>query len=282
MEKEVVLITGTSSGFGFRSAIELAKYNYHVIAGMRDTSKKYNLLKAAEAEGVSDNIKVCLLDVTKDDHIIQVRNYILNTYGRLDILINNAGFCLGGLTELIEMEEWKEQFETNFFSVVKITNSFLPMMRQRRKGKIINVGSISGRFGFPGMGPYAASKFALEGYSESLRLELLPFNIHVCIIEPGSFQTEIWAKGLNAIKPTTEKDYEMLITSLIHNAKDTAKTAEHPAKVIQLIVKICKMKNPKLRYPVGKGIRTFIFLKNLLPWSLVEKLIMINVYKNKK
>lgn len=173
MEREVVLITGASSGFGLLFAIELAKNNFQVIACMRDLTKKEKMLKVAKVAGVLDKIDVFLLDVTNYNHINELKNYVMSSYGRLDILINNAGFCVGGLTELLDDNEWKEQFETNFFSVVKLTKTFLPMMRQRRKGKIINIGSISGKFGFPGMGPYAASKFAMEGFSESLRLELL-------------------------------------------------------------------------------------------------------------
>ncbi|MDQ0257916.1 short-subunit dehydrogenase [Evansella vedderi] len=282
MEKEIVLITGTSSGFGLLSAIELAKNDFFVIATMRDLNKKDNLLAVAEKMGVQDKIEIFKLDVTKVEEISSLREEVIKNYGKIDILINNAGYCQGGLTEILEQEAWKEQFETNFFSVVNLTKAFLPIMRKRKKGKIINIGSISGRVGFPGIAPYAASKFALEGFSESLRLELMPFNIKVSIVEAGSFKTEIWQKGLENVHTVKEKEYKPIINAIYNSAKQTAKTADDPSKVIQLIVNICRSERPKLRYPIGKGISSFIIVKNLLPWALIEKLVHNSIFSKMK
>lgn len=274
MDKETVLITGTSSGFGFLAAIHLAKKGYFVIATMRDMSKKELLLTEAKKRNVTNNIEVLSLDVNNSNDIFEVKKHIETQYGKLDILINNAGFCLGGMTEFANLHEWKHQFDTNVLSVVAVTQAFIPMMRERRKGRIINIGSISGRFGFPGMGAYATSKFALSGLSESLRLELMPFNIHVSIIEAGSFKTNIWDKSLENVELKLHKDYDNFIQFIYKEAKQTAEQAEDPKEVILLIEKICRSKKPRLRYLVGKGVKLMVFLKAILPWSFIEAMFL--------
>ena len=277
MSTEIVLITGTSSGFGFAAAIELAKQGYTVIATMRNMQHKQQLTEKAREFNIEKNLHIIHMDVTNEEHINEVYKYIEATYGKLDILINNAGYSLGGITEYLSMENWQEQFDTNLFAVVSVTKAFLPIMRTRKKGKIINIGSISGRIGFPGLGPYAASKFALEGFSESLRLELSPFNIKVSLIEAGSFKTKIWEKGFERINLTEKNDYTSLMKTLFEKSSVTAENAGNPDEVIRLILKICKSPNPKLRYYVGKGIKTLVFLKGILPWSVLEWFIKKNL-----
>jgi NAD(P)-dependent dehydrogenase (short-subunit alcohol dehydrogenase family) len=277
--KNIVLITGTSSGFGFLAAIQLAQQGYHVIATMRDKKKEALLITEAKKLNITENLEVLELDVTNRDQISKVKNYIEEHYGKIDVLINNAGYCVGGMTELIDMDEWVSQFETNVFSVVAVTKAFLPMMRTRRKGKIINIGSISGRFGFPAMGAYAASKWALAGFSESLRLELMPFNVHVCLIEAGSFKTDIWEKSLKSVQKTDQNGYEQYVQFIYEQAEHTAKHAEKPDEVINLITKICATKKPKLRYQIGKGVKFQILCKTILPWSWIEWLFFKNMKK---
>ncbi|MBU9710183.1 SDR family oxidoreductase [Evansella tamaricis] len=282
MEREIVLITGTSSGFGYLTSVELAKKGYYVIATMRDLRNKNLLHSKMIDHNLVDNMEIFELDVTKDHQILKLQEYIMNKFGKIDILINNAGYCLGGISEYIASDEWRKQFDTNFFSVITLTNALMPMMRERRKGKIINIGSISGRFGFPGMAPYSSSKFALEGYSESLRLELIPFNVHVSIIEAGSFKTNIWEKGLANVIETNHKDYNELVQTIQENAEKTAKTAATPDAVIQLITKICSSHKPKLRYQIGKGVKSSIFARSILPWSVMEWIIKKQLKINKK
>ncbi|WP_209124947.1 SDR family oxidoreductase [Alkalihalobacillus sp. BA299] len=273
MDKEIVLITGTNSGFGYLATIELASKGYFVIATMRDVSKKQDLLKEAKQRKLTELIEVFPLDVTNEQQIEDVKQHMKERYGRIDILINNAGYSVGGMTELLEVEEWKKQFETNLFGVIAVTKAFLPMMREKRKGKIINIGSISGRVGFPGLGPYVSSKFALAGYSESLRLELLPFNISVSLLEPGSYKTDIWEKALGKMNLATVSEYDIYMKKIYAEAKRSGEQAADPNEVVQVILNICKSNKPKFRYPIGKGIRSIIFIKNILPWSFIESLV---------
>lgn len=274
MNKEIILITGASSGFGYLASLHLAEKGYFVIATMRDLSKKELLLSEAKKRNVFDYIDVLQLDVTNSDEILEVKEFIENKYNRLDILINNAGYCLGGMTEFLDLNDWEQQLQTNVLSVVAITQSFIPMMRARRKGKIINIGSVSGCFGFPGMGAYVTSKFALSGFSESLRLELKPFNIDVSIVEAGSFKTKIWEKSLGTVELKLHQDYEKMMQFVYNEAIQSANNAEEPEKVIQLIEKICMSEKPRFRYKVGKGVKLMTFLKGILPWSLIEGMIL--------
>ncbi|MBU9721225.1 MULTISPECIES: SDR family oxidoreductase [Bacillaceae] len=271
--KQIVLITGASSGFGHLAALELAEKGYHVLATMRDSNKMQDLYRVAKTQNLASNIDIINLDVTDSSQINKMKEYIDDNYGTVDILINNAGYSLGGITEFIDMEEWELQMQTNIIGVIAITKAVLPLMRERRSGKIINIGSISGRLGFPGMAPYVTSKFALEGFSESLRLELLPFNIKVSIIEAGSYKTNIWEKGLRNVKIVDHPDYSQFFDKIKDNAQRTAYTASDPMEVIKLLVKICSNENPKLRYQVGKGVKLLILLKSILPWNIIERII---------
>lgn len=194
--RKVAFITGCSSGFGLSFSIGLAKEGYDVIATVREMSRANALKEAAIKAGVEKQLFLYEMDVTNPEQVQKTVEKGLAQLGRFDVLINNAGFASGGFTEELPLEEWRRQFETNFFGVVSVTRAVLPTMRKQGSGKIINISSVSGKFGFPTLGPYVASKFALEGFSESLRLEMRPFGIDVILVEPGAYQTDIWQKGL--------------------------------------------------------------------------------------
>jgi NAD(P)-dependent dehydrogenase (short-subunit alcohol dehydrogenase family) len=280
MAKEMVLITGASSGFGYLAALELAKSNYFVIATIRNLTNKRLLLDQAEKMGIRENIEILQLDVTNQVQIEEVKNYVLRAYGTIDILINNAGYSVGGMTEQLDLEQWRAQLETNLFGVIAVVQAFLPAMREKRKGKIINLGSISGRFGFPGLGAYATSKFALSGFSESLRLELVPFHIHVSLIEAGSYKTRIWEKALANVPYTGKDDYNEYMRNIYQSAEKTAQKAGDPSEVIDTILQICTSPKPKFRYQVGKGVKMMILLKNILPWPVIEWIIKRKLFRN--
>jgi NAD(P)-dependent dehydrogenase (short-subunit alcohol dehydrogenase family) len=197
--KKTVLVTGSSSGFGFLTALEFAKNGYEVIAAVRNAQKGTKLIEEAKKIGVQKQIVLEILDVTCTKSIAYLRERIEGK-GQLDILVNNAGYAGAGFAEEITLQEYREQMETNFFGAIAVTQAFLPLMRSNGCGKIIMMSSISGKMGFPGLSPYVSSKFALEGWSESLRLELLPFSIYVTLVEPGSYKTNIWTDGKKITK----------------------------------------------------------------------------------
>ncbi|MED1472208.1 SDR family oxidoreductase [Bacillus salipaludis] len=273
MEKKIAIVTGTSSGFGLLTVIELALKGFTVIATMRDLTKSEQLLGLAEEKQVVDFIHVHLLDVTSPESINAFKSF-LSEWPSIDVLVNNAGFAVGGFSEELSIEDYRKQFETNFFGVIAVTNTVLPFMRANGQGRIINMSSISGRFGFPGLSAYSASKYALEGYSESLRLELKPLGIDVSLIEPGSYQTNIWT-SVDDLMVDTDSPYATYMKSILKEIESGQADYGDPMEVAKLVAEIAtQVKSPKLRYPIGKGVKSNLFLKNILPWEKLETFIV--------
>ncbi|MGH0597323.1 oxidoreductase [Bacillus mycoides] len=275
MNKKIAIITGASSGFGLLTTLELAKKDYFVIATMRNLEKQVDLISQATKLHLQQNIKVQQLDVT-DQGSIHNFQLFLNEINRIDILINNAGYANGGFIEEIPVEEYRKQFETNLFGAISITQLVLPYMRKQKSGKIINISSISGQVGFPGLSPYVSSKYALEGWSESLRLEVKPFEIDVALLEPGSYNTNIWEVGKQLAENQSDttspyKEYMDKIQKHINNGNDTL---GNPMDVANKIVEIAEARRTTLRYPIGKGVKFMIFAKKVLPWRLWEFLVL--------
>lgn len=274
MGKKHVLITGASSGFGMLTAIQLAKKDYHVMATMRNIHKKDELFTRAKENQVEKNITVLPLDVTSQASLQELQTY-LHKVGTIDILINNAGYADGGFCEDVSIEQYKKQFETNVFGLMAVTQIVLPFMRKKKRGKIINMSSISGLVGFPGLSPYVASKHAIEGYTESLRLEVKPFGIDVILIEPGSYETNIW-KSVDAIASNNQDtrspyyQYMKAILSELNREK-----FGDPADVARLIANLCEKKSVRnLRYPIGRGVIAALFFKKWIPWSVWESTVL--------
>lgn len=273
IQEKIALVTGTSSGFGLLTALQLAGKGYQVIATMRDLSRNTELLIQAEQAGVHKRIHFMTLDVTDSASIHAAVTWVTESFGRIDVLVNNAGFAVGGFIEEVSMEEWRRQMETNFFGLVAVTKAVLPVMREQREGLIVNVSSVSGLTGFPGYGPYAASKWAVEGFSESLRQEMAPFGVRVVLVEPGSFRTPIWEKGIGGLQTRDTSPYKQKLEEVLRYSRRTAETAPDPREVAELIGRITSIPAPKLRYPVGKGSRILILGKALLPWKTLERII---------
>ncbi|MDQ6598659.1 SDR family oxidoreductase [Bacillus salipaludis] len=273
MKKKTAIVTGSSSGFGLLSVIELALKGFTVIATMRDMTKSKQLLELAKEKQVVDFIHVHLLDVTLPESINAFKSF-LSEWPSIDVLVNNAGFAVGGFSEELSIEDYRKQFETNFFGVIAVTNAVLPFMRANGRGRIINMSSISGRFGFPGLSAYSASKHALEGYSESLRLELKPLGIDVSLIEPGSYQTNIWT-SVDDLMVDTDSPYATYMKSILKEIESGKADYGDPMEVAKLVAEIAtQVKSPKLRYPIGKGVKSNLFLKNILPWEKLETFIV--------
>lgn len=275
MNKKIVVITGASSGFGLLTTIELAKKDYLVIATMRNLEKQVKLLSQATQFNLLQNIKIQQLDVTDQNSIHNFQLFLKNI-NRVDLLINNAGYANGGFVEEIPVEEYRKQFETNLFGAISITQLVLPYMREQKSGKIINISSISGQVGFPGLSPYVSSKYALEGWSESLRLEVQPFGIDVALIEPGSYNTNIWEVGkqLATNQSDTTSPYKEYMDKIQKHINSGSDTFGNPIDVANKIVEIAEAKCTTLRYPIGKGVKFMILARKILPWRLWEYLIL--------
>lgn len=273
MAETIALVTGASSGFGLLTSIELAKAGFRVVAAMRDLGRRERLDEAVAAAGVGTKIDVRELDVTRFDAIPGFVDSVVSHYGRLDVLVNNAGFAVAGFAEDIKLDELRMQFETNFFGAVAMTKAALPIMRRQRSGHIIQVSSIAGLHGSVTVSSYAASKHALEGWSESLRMEVNSLGIKVVLVEPGAFQTDIWTRGAVMGEQATKDTSPNLQRSLRMRERIQKLPKADPIAVARLIVAIAQNPKPRLRYLVGRDAKIQLALKRMLPWKWHEKVI---------
>ena len=220
--------------------------------------------------------KMIALDLDSEQSINSLPERIFNEIGQLDILINNAGFLVTGIAEEIPIGLGRQQFETNFWGTIKVTNAVLPYFRKQKFGKIITVGSITGLVAFPNTSYYAASKHALEGYFKALRYELNEFNISVAMIEPGSFKTNI----LNNSSTTLNKieDYNALRNKNEKYTNYIVEQAEEPAMVAAKVLKVVETDKPKFRNLVGKGLSVLIALQHFA-YGMLEKTILKQLNK---
>jgi NAD(P)-dependent dehydrogenase (short-subunit alcohol dehydrogenase family) len=280
MNQPIAIVTGASSGFGLLTAIELSKAGFQVIATMRNAERSVELLKETKRLSIHSNIIVHEMDVTSESSIGRLA-VLIERLGRVDVLVNNAGYAAAGFVEEITMEEYRKQFDTNFFGVIAVTKTVLPFMRSQGKGKIINVSSISGKIAFPGLSPYVASKHALEGWSESLRLELSPFGIAVTLIEPGSYKTNIWSSGkqVTTLSLQTDSPYYKYMKSIEDYISSGEGQFGNPKDVAEKIASIALEEGPSLRHPIGKGVRTTLLLRNFIPWKLWEKIFIKKLHR---
>ncbi|MCT2535684.1 SDR family oxidoreductase [Aquibacillus koreensis] len=281
--RHVAIVTGASSGFGLLTTLELAKRGFHVLATMRDIQKAIIFKEHVKELSLLDRIEVYPLDVTKQEDIEAFQKKV-EEFDHVRVLVNNAGIAIGGFSEQIEMEDYRRQFETNVFGVMATTQAILPKMREQGEGTIINVSSISGLVGFPGLSPYVASKYALEGYSESLRLEMMPFGVQVALVEPGSFSTNIWSSGMEIAGGVNndQSPYATYMEKLMATMESGKNKHGDPQLVAKLICEIAMMKEvKKLRYPIGRGVRAQLMLKRLLPWHRWERIIINTILQEK-
>ena len=274
MNGKVALITGSSSGFGLLTTVELAKRGYRVVATMRDTTRRGRLEEAIGAAGLKDSVDIRRMDITDHGTLFATIEQIIKYHKRIDVLVNNAGFAMAGFAEDMRYAEIRQQFETNFFGHVAVTKSLLPVMRAQKSGHIIMISSISGLVAQPVVSTYSASKFALEGWSEALRIETHSLGIRVVLVEPGAFATDIWDRnvklGAFAVDPKSPNHER---GGRYSNFVKTKVTKADPAIVSALIGKIADDPNPRLRYVVGRDAKMQLWLKRLLPWKRYEKTI---------
>jgi NADP-dependent 3-hydroxy acid dehydrogenase YdfG len=260
---KVVLVTGASSGIGLACANALQTAGHIVYGSARDV-KRLN--------GVA--FKPVELDVTSDASVNAAIASIIKAEGKLDVLVNNAGNGVTGPAYAMPVESAKQQFEVNFFGVVRMCSAVLPGMIEAKQGLIVNVSSLAGLFGLPYQSMYAASKFAIEGYSESLRMELLNTGVKVVLINPGDFKSDFTQNRSKVPFPlkneALEKEYNAAVAAM---EKDES-VGSDPALIGKTLCKIVAASKPKHRYLVGKFDQTVVpTLKSILPGGLFNKLM---------
>lgn len=265
---KVILITGGSSGFGKVCVDYLTECGHRVYGTSRTAS--YPTGHSSPYFPLS-----IPMDVRDDDSIEKAVEFVLEREGRLDVLINNAGFALTGAIELTSIEEAGRQFETNFFGVHRVCRCVLPTMRRQRSGLIVNISSIGGLIALPFQGFYCASKYALEGLTESLRMEVKPYGIQVVLIEPGDFKTQISANRIIVAASTEDSDYTVRQRAAGDVITKNEQDGANPRKLAVLLGKIVVQEQVRARYLVGMySQKMVIWIKRILPTSLFEKLIM--------
>jgi NAD(P)-dependent dehydrogenase (short-subunit alcohol dehydrogenase family) len=258
MEK-IAVVTGTSTGIGFETALALAREGYYTYATMRDTAKSQKIKELGQKENLK--INVLKLDVDDESSVKTAIQKILDEKQRIDVLVNNAGWALWGCVEDVSVDEFKAQFDTNFFSIIRLIQEVGPTMRKQGSGTIVNVSSVVGRIGFPASPAYISSKFALEGLSESLRFELAPFGVNVVIIEPGVIKTNFMKNMKMAKKYGPESVYTDITDKVVSGVKMMCEMGTDPKEVADAIVKATKDENPLPRYIVGNDASMFLEAK---------------------
>jgi short-subunit dehydrogenase len=266
--KKNILITGASTGFGLMLANKLVESGFNVIGTSREPEKYKEKVP----------FKLLRLDISDDDSINSFSKELYTQIEKLDVLVNNAGFFVTGLAEETPIKIGLQQFETNFWGTIKLTNAVLPHMRSLKQGKIITVGSFLGLIGHPNLSYYSASKHALEGYFKSLRFELNQFNIKISMIEPTFHKTNFVN---NAVATHVNiKDYDTFRQKIHSYYNNELKKAPEPTAVANAIIKVINSKNPKFSYPVGKGTSMILTLQRFL-YNAFEGIILKGVDKAK-
>lgn len=264
--RDIILITGTSSGIGLATAVACAKSGFQVIATMRNLEREDELRAAFEADGLDGAIEQ--LDVTNPELDERVREFVLK-YGPIYGLVNNAGIAVGGAFEEQSEADVRDQFETNVFGALAVTRALLPAMRAAGRGRIVNVSSIAGQIAFPGLAVYGATKHALSGFTEALRLEVEQFGVQVCLVEPGTFKTPIFfGNQRRGALMDGGGPYAELTQVLEKIILTDAENAPGPEVVAENIARLLGEAAPAQRTVIGRDARAMAALRKVIPESL--------------
>jgi NAD(P)-dependent dehydrogenase (short-subunit alcohol dehydrogenase family) len=269
-DQKVVLITGCSTGIGFETALLLARQGYRVFATMRDLKKARSLKESSAGLAV----EVLPLDVDKALSVKKAVATIIQKVGRIDGLINNAGWGAFGALEEFSDEEIHAQYETNVFGLLRVTRAVLPVMRAQKSGRIVHIGSLAGKMTFAGIGLYCSSKYAVEAITESLRLEVRPFHIEVAVVEPGTIRTPFKTNRQKA-KAFLEKKsaYQAVLERILYFGNNPPKSAPGPDQVAETVLKALQASRMAVRYPVGRDAVWFPFIRWFLPDFLYDRVL---------
>jgi len=277
MKDRNVVITGSASGIGAACALKLDALGCRVFAGVRRESDGEALKAKA-----SERLTPILLDVTREEQIADAAALVAESVGEdgLDGLVNNAGVVVAGPLEFLPIAELKRQMDVNVIGVMAVTQALLPLLR-RARGRIVSIGSVSGRISTPFVGPYAASKFALEGMTDSLRMELKPWGIEIALVEPGAIATPLWRKSRDtaeALAETLPEECDQLYGPALDKLRVVVEKVEQmavpPEKVARVVVRALTVRRPKTRYLVGRGARLQVWMARHLSDRLRDTLLL--------
>jgi NAD(P)-dependent dehydrogenase (short-subunit alcohol dehydrogenase family) len=265
-ERRTVLITGCSSGFGLLSALRFAREGWRVAATMRDPAKAGDLKSRAEAEGLA-GIVVDQLDVTSDESVRRAVIAVHEREGNIDALVNNAGYGYFAFVEDGDLDEVRANFETNVFGLLRVTQQVIPIMREQRSGRVVNLSSLVGRFAFPLSGLYAGTKHAVEAISEALAYEVAAFGISVSVVQPGTFPTNFQTTSPRGSPKTKDPNspYAPLLVKVKERRNAQAAVSGDPAQVADAIYRAVTDDPPKMWYRVGVDAEEYLGKRRTLP-----------------
>ena len=287
---KVAVVTGSSSGIGFETSLLLARKGFYTYATMRNLNKSQKINDVVEKENLP--LKVLQLDVTYDKSVKDAIRQITGESSRIDVLVNNAGYGVMGAVEDLSLDEFKSQFETNFFGVIRVTKEVIPIMRNQGNGNIINVSSIGGKIGLPLNSAYISSKFAIEGLSESMRYELEQFGIDVILIEPGVVKTNFF-ENVDVVVNNNDNNtsttnnitspYSQLTQKLFEGFEPMLNSSSSSVSydVAEVIYQAIVSKNRDVRYPVGKDAVSIIKTRQNLSDKELEYWIKESIFQQK-
>ena len=257
---KTVLITGAGSGIGKAAAEAFAQAGWQVAATLRQPDKEQDLRALP-------NLRLYALDVTDEASIEAAIGKVVADFGRIDAVVNNAGYGVDGVFEAMSDDVIRRQFDTNVFGLMRVTRAAIGLMRAQRGGTIIQIASMGGRLTFPLYSIYHGTKWAVEGFSESLHYELKPFGIRVKIVEPGAIKTDFYGRSREFVKPTDTTDYDAFIAKVEKVSMEAGAKGEPASKVAQTILRAAEEDSGKLRYPVGAPAPMLLALRKLIPDS---------------
>lgn len=265
MNRQVVLVTGGSSGIGLSICKHLAQQGFTVYG----TSRKVQ--NGERPHG----FEMVRMEITDSLSVQSGIDYVIEKEGTIDVLINNAGTGVAGAVEDATNQEINDSFKLIVFAALDVTRAVIPTMRKNKRGKIINISSVGGEFGLPFRGIYSAAKSALDRFSETLRMELSPWNIHVSTIQPGDIQTNINNHRVTAAKShSPESPYYKIFTKLYKQISEEVANSKDPIIVAKIVERIIKAKSPKMRYPAASFVqRLSISLNRILPTEVFQKML---------
>ena len=275
---KVAVVTGSSSGIGFETSLTLARSGFLTYATMRNLGKGATIKSVATKEGLP--VRVAQLNVTEERSINDAIHSIISEVGKIDVLVNNAGYGLNGAFEDLAIEEIKAQYETNLFGVIRVTQAVLPIMRKQKSGIIVNISSGAGRFGYPGGSAYVSTKFAIEGLSESMAYELEPFGIRVVLVEPGVIKTN-FVNSIVAAKKSQDPNspYAQFMQNVATSFQHMLEGGSSSDVVAKVVLKAVTSENPSLRYLAGKDVEAWVQGKTSMSDEEFYKMMKQNLMK---